>query len=98
MMSKLTPQEVFDAVLRERAHQIEKFGDQKQQSLPGFLIIMRKELDEAELGWTKSIEGNHSPLNEIVQVVATGFACLEKYGVTGSAIATDDIPEEHNGA
>lgn len=92
-MNKITIEQVFDAIRQERTHQQQKWGVDKQQSLPGFMLIMRKELSEAEEGWAKNIRGKHACLNEIVQLAATCVACLEKYGIDGSAIATDDEVE-----
>lgn len=83
---------VFEAIAKERKNQDDKWGEDKPQSLPGFLLILESELNEAKLGWTKNLDGKSAPLNEIVQLAATAVACLEKYGTSGSAIATDDIP------
>lgn len=88
----LSTTEVLDAVVRERRRQDDKWGPNKPQSLPGFLIVLEKELQEAKDAWVKNVTGEHSALNEIVQVAATAVACLEKYGTTGSATATNDIP------
>lgn len=84
--------EVYAAIDKERNHQDAKWGPNKPQSLPGFLIVLEKELQEAKEAWVKNVEGDHAPLNEIVQIAATAVACLEKYGVKGSATATNDIP------
>ena len=89
----LSRAEVYSAIDKERNHQDDKWGPNKPQSLPGFLIVLEKELQEAKDAWVKNVEGEHAALNEIVQIAAAAVACLEKYGVTGSAIATNDIPE-----
>lgn len=89
----LSMPEVFEAVAKERTHQDEKWGPNKPQSLPGFLLVLEQELNEAKLAWAKNVTGEHATLNEIVQIAATAVACLEKYGVSGSTIATNDIPE-----
>lgn len=91
--AKLSREHVYAAIDKERTHQDQKWGANKPQSLPGFFVILRKELQEAEDAWVKNVTGDHAPLNELVQVAATAVACLEKYGVTGSATATNDIPE-----
>lgn len=93
-MSKnlLTPAEVFEAIVAERARQDAKWGTNHPQSLPGFLMVMESELDEAKRGWIKNVEGKHAPLNEVVQLAAVCFACLERYGVAGTTISTNDIP------
>lgn len=89
----LSRDEVYYAINKERDRQDDKWGPNKPQSLPGFLIVLEKELQEAKDAWVKNVEGEHAPLNELVQIAATAVACLEKYGVTGSAISTNDIPE-----
>lgn len=89
----LSQQDVFQAICKERDHQDRKWGPNKPQSLPGFLIVLEKELQEAKDAWVKNVTGDHAALNEIVQVAATAVACLEKYGVSGSATATNDIPD-----
>lgn len=88
----LSRDEVYIAIDKERSHQDDKWGANKPQSLPGFLIVLEKELQEARDAWVKNVTGDHAALNEIVQIAATAVACLEKYGTTGSAIATNDIP------
>lgn len=90
-METLTKQQVFEAILNEREHQRQKWGDQPQ-SLPGFLLIIRSELEEAERGWMKNLTGKHAVLNELVQVAATAFAALERYGTSGCPGSTNDKP------
>lgn len=87
-------QRIYAAIDKERQHQIDKYGADKQQSLPGFLVILRRELAEAEEGWIKNHTGRNSPMNEILQIAAVCVAAMEKYGTSGSATATDDIPDE----
>lgn len=82
---------VADAIEVERQYQRDKYGSGKEQSLPGYILIMRAELLEAELAWIKNKgEDRQSPLEEILQVVSVGVACLEAYGVAGSAVPTKD--------
>lgn len=90
-MNRLTQEQVFEAIKAEREHQKRKYGADKQQSIPGFLLVLEQELQEAKDGWIKNVSGRDSVLSEVVQVAAVAFACLEKYGITGSAFATDDI-------
>lgn len=86
---------VFDHIQDERLYQDLKWGAKKPQSLPGYLLIMQSELQEAIDGWMKDREEpRQSTLEEILQVVAVGVACLETYGVRGSAISTNDISLE----
>jgi hypothetical protein len=84
---------VLEAIESELRHQQRKWGKNKQQSLAGFLLILEAELQEAKDGWMKNKTGPSAPLAEIVQVVATGIACLNYYGIRGNAKATFDIPE-----
>lgn len=75
---------VLEAIKEERRYQLTKWGTNKSQSIPGYLLVMRKELEEAEEGWIKNIEGRNSCLAEILQVVAVGIACLEEHDITGN--------------
>ena len=77
--------------MAELQHQEIKWGPNKEQSVPGYLLIMRKELAEAENGWMKSVEGRDSVLSEIVQVAATAISCLNEYGTSGCPRATNDV-------
>ena len=82
----LTLDEVFDKIREERVYQDKKWGplDRKGQSLAGFLLILRKELEEAEDGWMKNVEGRNSALAEVVQVAAVAVAMLQQYGFEGN--------------
>jgi len=77
---QLTIDEVFELIKAERARQDAKYGglDEKKQSVAGYMLIMKKELVEAEDGWMKNVDGKHSALSEIVQIAATAVACLRK--------------------
>ncbi len=86
-----TREEVFLAISKERIYQERKWGAEKAQSVPGFLLIMRKELEEAEKAWMKNVRGERQTvLEEIVQVAATAVACLERYGVEGNTVSQND--------
>ena len=85
---------VLEAIKTELQHQRIKWGRDKQQSIPGYLLIMQYELNEAIDGWMKNKTDRNSALHEIVQVVTTGVACLNRYGCTGSARSTDDVSED----
>lgn len=85
--------ETIAAISTELDYQDDKWGS-KEQSLPGYLLIMKKEIDEAIEGWMKNAPGRNSPLHEIVQVVAVGIQCLEQYGTTGCTINTNDIRDD----
>jgi len=74
----------FDAVIRavmfERIHQIDKHG-LGGHSIGAWLLIMEAELAEAKQAAIKPADGRDNVISEIIQVIATGFACLEQYGV-----------------
>lgn len=86
----LTREEVYAEIDKEREYQFNKWGD-KPQSLPGYLIILKKEIDEAIDGWMKNSTGRNAPLNEVVQVAAVAVACLEQYGCDGITCNTLDL-------
>lgn len=88
----LSFEEVVEAVRVERGRQDIKWGLHREQSLAGFLMVLEAELIEAKKGWIKNRDGKSAPLNEIVQLAAVAFNALERYGLTGSAQPTNDIP------
>lgn len=91
MTNLATREDVYLAISKERIYQDRKWGAEKPQSVPGFLLIMRKELEEAEKAWLKNVRGDRQTvLEEIVQVAATAVACLEKYGVEGNTVSVND--------
>jgi hypothetical protein len=83
----------LSAAYRELEHQRQKWGKDKSQSLPGFLLILECEVSEAKHGRMKNLEGRNSPLSKVVQIAAVALACLARYGTKGSAVATNDITE-----
>lgn len=89
----LSKEAVFKAVCEERDYQDKKWGANRPQSLAGFLLILDDEIEEAKKGWMKNQTGRNAPLNEIVQIAAVCFAALERYGVDGITINTNDIPQ-----
>jgi len=92
----IIPQFVIDAIETEMEYQNRKWGVDKEQSLPGMILVMKNELAEAEEGWTKGPwVGRQSALSEIVQVAATAIRTLSTYGVQGCPAATNDIVNEH---
>lgn len=87
MQNKNIPMdEVIAAIKSERAYQDNKWGtlDEHPQSIPGYLLIIRKELEEAENGWMKNVQGRDSALSEIVQIAAVCVAALQQYGFEGN--------------
>ena len=83
---KMTFEEVVESLKQERERQDKKWGslEEKQQSLAGYMMVIRKELGEAEEGWMKNKEGKHSSLAEIRQVAAVAIACLQQHGIEGN--------------
>jgi len=74
----VTREEIFNEIVRERAHQ----GMYVQMhTAKEWLRIMRREMVEAEDGIRYGSVNRSHPLNEIVQVIALGVACLEQYGL-----------------
>ena len=79
---------VIGAINKEIAYQNNKFGKEhnKRQTVEGHLIIMRKELEEAEDGWMKNSTGRNSVEMEIVQVVAVGVQALNNIVTSGKTL------------
>ncbi len=79
---------VFEAVLRERAYQDQKWGsiDEHAHTVGEWLLILERELFEAKEAWCKG-RGDAGALCELVQVVAVGVACLEQHGAVARAEA-----------
>ena len=73
---------IYAAIDRERAYQDRKRPRTERLSLPGYLLVMRAELDEAIESWVRG-DGGIVPdaLREVLQVVAVGVAALEAHGV-----------------
>lgn len=80
---------IIDAILEERKHQDFKYGypipGQAGHSLPGWLLVIRKELREAEDAATghgrEKATGRHTTRAELVQIAAVCVAALEQHGV-----------------
>lgn len=77
---------VVDAVEIERRFQDGKWGpiETNPHTLAGWLLLMRKELDEAEMALIKGGTGRDAVMQEILQVVALGAAAIEQHGVDGN--------------
>ena len=75
-------EKIYEAIRRERNYQDRKWGTplDHPHEVPGWLLIMQGELDEAKEAWLKS-GGDEESLREILQVIAVGVACLEQHGV-----------------
>lgn len=72
----------FEAVLRERDYQERKWGSiaEHPHEVGSWLLIMEKCLADARVAYCTA-RGDEAAIREIVQVVATGFACMEQHGV-----------------
>lgn len=68
------------AVLRERAYQDNKWGTPwgNPHTIRQWLTIMQRELTEAK---RQHPGDDQAILQEVVQVVAVGIACLEQHGL-----------------
>lgn len=77
---------VVDAICGERRFQDRKWGpiESNPHTLAGWLLVMRKELDEAELALIKGGTGRDSVMQEILQVIAVGCAAIEQHGLDGN--------------
>lgn len=71
--------DAYDAIERERDHQIRKWGD-KPRSVQAWLLIAEEELNEAKRDWVKT-ESDAEALRELLQVAACCVAALEQHGV-----------------
>lgn len=76
-------EEVVKEVAIERLHQDRKHGpiETNPHTIGEWILIMEAELQEAKVALIKGGKGRDSVLHEILQTVATGFACLEQHGV-----------------
>lgn len=79
-------EEVVEKIRQERVYQNSKWGtvDEHPQSIAGYLLIMRKELEEAENGWMKNVSGRDSAMAEILQIAAVAVAAMEQHGFEGN--------------
>lgn len=75
--------EVFECIDIERQHQDRKHGpvNTHGHTLGEWILIMEAELNEAKEALIKGGRGRNEVRHEILQVVATGVACLEQHGV-----------------
>ncbi len=83
------------AVVAELKYQDDKWGKDKEQSFPGFLLILENELAEAKLGWAKGGEERQSALHEVTQIAAVALRCINTYGTIGCPRSTfDSLPTD----
>ena len=69
---------VFNEIFKEIEYQNSKWGEQhiRNQTTEGHLLVLRKELQEAEDGWMKNLTGLNSVESELVQVAAVAIQAL----------------------
>lgn len=74
--------DLYDAIQDERNYQIKKWGTTKEHphTVMEYISIMEGELQEAKQGWLKG-NGDRKALEEVLQVVSVGVACMEQHGI-----------------
>lgn len=74
---------IYAAIDRERAYQDRKRPRTDRLSLPGYLIVLRTELEEAERAWVIGTGTDAIPdaLCEVLQVAAVAVAAIEAHGL-----------------
>lgn len=79
--------DVYIAVSRERAYQDHKWGtiQEHPHTVGEWLLIAEHELQEAKEAWCTG-RGDAGALEELLQVIAVGVACLEQHGVEVSPL------------
>lgn len=78
--------DVYKAICRERRFQDKVWGHMHDKmSVQGWILIMDEELNEAKKDWVKTGLDDLA-LREILQVVAVGFACLERNKIVERAL------------
>lgn len=72
------PIKVLNVLFSEIKYQDDKWGFEhnRNQTIEGHLLILRKELIEAEDGWMKNLTGRNSVESELVQVAAVAIQAL----------------------
>lgn len=75
--------DVWAAILRERNYQNEKWGhpDHNPHTIFEWIGIMEKEIQEAKAAYFQRPADGIQMLQEILQVVAVGVACMEQHGI-----------------
>ena len=67
---------VYQAIDLERKYQDEKFPGHTH-TVAEYILLLRKLLDDAEASWYR--DGNNESLHNILELTATGVACLEEF-------------------
>lgn len=94
MRYAMTTDQRFRAIVHhlqeERMFQDRKHGspEQNPHTPAGWMLLVRKELDEAEQALVKGGAGRDSWRQELLQVAATCIACLEQHGLADPPIGS----------
>lgn len=67
-------------------------GKAPPTSLAGFLVMLEAQIVEARRGWLNGLQGNASPLKQVLILAVTAIDCMNRYGVEGTTIAKNDDP------
>lgn len=80
-------EDVYKAIDAERDYQIQKWGDSlsNNHQIPGWLLIMKKYIQDAEQAWMEF--GDRKAMEEIRKVVTVGVACAEQYGMASRIVS-----------
>jgi NTP pyrophosphatase (non-canonical NTP hydrolase) len=75
-------EDIIQAIDIERAYQDKRWGtiQMRPHTVGEWLLIMQGELDEAIQAWQKGTTDT-AALEEILQVVTVGVACMEQHGL-----------------
>lgn len=86
--------EIFDAIIKERKHQDEKWGsiEEHPHTVREWIAIMKKEVEESEEAYFDR-PADPIMLSEVLQAVAVGVACLEQHGFFTRETLSDLYPE-----
>ncbi len=78
-MSRVYSELVHEAVERERAYQIQKWGDlDERNSVADFLLYMKRYYDKAVAA--NNPDSPNESLTAIRKMTTLGFACMERHG------------------
>jgi NTP pyrophosphatase (non-canonical NTP hydrolase) len=82
--------DVYTAIDKERNHQIEKWGLERDLSILDYVRVLLLEVEEVLDGIEKDDQKPRSTaLEELTQVAAVAIACLEHHGLKGNKSMID---------
>ncbi len=86
--------DVYNAIDKERNHQIEKWGLERDLSILQYVKVLLLEVEEVLDGLEKNDQRPRSTaLEEMTQVAAVAVACLEHHGLKGNVSVENKILE-----